>query len=444
MKWFGITSFRGQMVSRVSKRRSLRRKQRQSASRALLFDRLENRRMLTADISDWALTMDTGSDPDDLITSEPAIMGTLEWTDPDTTAVTVEFDHDEDGTAEDSWYVEFSGDWISYDPLMVDAALETWEGNFPLQYRTIEHQSAGDVTNAWTYFSYTLDRVAPSISSYTPVDNDVLSSAPTSVDIVFSEDIDPSTADFATVEAIGMNNSRPDQSAATTTADTISITFSSTVEAGPYETWADSITDMAGNTMEMSHIVPWRISAAPTTAGIDNVTVEEDSGDIFVSLSSYFTDEYDDPTTMTYEIVSNTNDTPFDSYYTCGSDLTIMLAENQFGTSDMTIRATDTDGMTVTSTFTIDVTSVNDAPEIINFAGIFNGVEWEFEGTVIDENPVGLQVSLGGDISATVNVTDPSGYFIYTVVAVSPQYANATTTDIESMDSDLVEWYGSP
>ncbi len=106
------------------------------------------------------------------------------------------------------------------------------------------------------------------------------------------------------------------------------------------------------------------VNDAPTASGLANVTVNEDAADTVVNLFAAFADVEDADPALVYTVVGNTNAALFTSTAVNGAagTLTLDYAPNAFGTADITVRATDTGGAFVESTFTVTVNPVNDAP----------------------------------------------------------------------------------
>ena len=106
-------------------------------------------------------------------------------------------------------------------------------------------------------------------------------------------------------------------------------------------------------------------NSAPTTSGIADFSIPEDSGFTTLDLKAAFADAEDPDTALTFTITGNTNPTLFDSLTITGTGLdtlTSTYAANQSGSSTITIRATDTGGLFVETSYTVTVNSVNDAP----------------------------------------------------------------------------------
>ncbi|MFW5691000.1 MAG: Ig-like domain-containing protein [Chloroflexota bacterium] len=108
-------------------------------------------------------------------------------------------------------------------------------------------------------------------------------------------------------------------------------------------------------------------NAAPTTSGIPDVTVAEDSPPQFIDLTLYFDDIDDDA--LTYAVTSNTNPgllvTSVDN--TTGT-LLLGFTSNGNGSGQVTVQATDSGGLSVSDTFNVTVTPVNDGP-MLNMVG---------------------------------------------------------------------------
>ena len=68
--------------------------------RSLVCEPLESRILLAVNVSGLGLVNDTGASSSDLVTSDPSLEATVQWDSPDTTGVSVEFDHNCDGVPE--------------------------------------------------------------------------------------------------------------------------------------------------------------------------------------------------------------------------------------------------------------------------------------------------------------------------------------------------------
>jgi len=108
----------------------------------------------------------------------------------------------------------------------------------------------------------------------------------------------------------------------------------------------------------------------PTTGGIADVTVDEDAADTVIDLFAAFDDVEDADGALTYAVVGNTNPALFGAVTVNGvaGTLTLDYAPDAFGTADITVRATDTGGAFVETTFTVTVNPLNDAPVAVDDA----------------------------------------------------------------------------
>jgi hypothetical protein len=112
----------------------------------------------------------------------------------------------------------------------------------------------------------------------------------------------------------------------------------------------------------------YRELEAPISSGISNVIVQEDAPNTVIDLFSAFDDEDDTATNLTYTIANNSNPSLFaaTTVDAVTGELTLDYATNANGTGNLTIRATDSDGLFVETTFGVTVTAVNDTPTVVN------------------------------------------------------------------------------
>lgn len=150
-----------------------------------------------------------------------------------------------------------------------------------------------------------------------------------------------------------------------------------------------TVTDgTATSTPAIKNVAVATDNATPTltNGGIDDINVLEDALNSTVEIFEEFEDEEDADADMTFEIDGNTNPALFSSVtlvpVTGGLDLVIDYAPDAFGTSDITIRCTDTEAATITSTFTVTVTGVNDPPTTTGITDV--NVNEDAPNTVID------------------------------------------------------------
>lgn len=104
------------------------------------------------------------------------------------------------------------------------------------------------------------------------------------------------------------------------------------------------------------------INGAPATSGITDISVNEDSNNETVDLYSAFEDTEDTDAGLAYTIQNNSHPTLFAEASITAGQLTLDFAENQNGNSVITIRATDSGGLFVETSFNVIVAPVQDAP----------------------------------------------------------------------------------
>ncbi|MEE8450644.1 MAG: tandem-95 repeat protein, partial [Thermoguttaceae bacterium] len=144
---------------------------------------------------------------------------------------------------------------------------------------------------------------------------------------------------------------------------------------------------------------------------IQPVTVDEDAAVTEIDLSAHFTDV--ESSTLTYTIVSNTNDT---LVATVIDDATLTLAfrPNESGSATLVVRASDGDGESVEQSIAVTVNAVNDAPTVVA----------PIEPVTVDEDAADTEI----DLSA--HFTDiESSTLTYTIVANTNDTLVSTAID---------------
>jgi hypothetical protein len=106
------------------------------------------------------------------------------------------------------------------------------------------------------------------------------------------------------------------------------------------------------------------VNETPTTTGIADVVVDEDAASTVIDLRAIFDDEDEGAISLLHDLLSNTNASLFEAVTidAAAGTITLDYAKDQFGTADLTLRATDTGALSVQSSFTVTVNPVNDAP----------------------------------------------------------------------------------
>jgi len=140
-------------------------------------------------------------------------------------------------------------------------------------------------------------------------------------------------------------------------------TYSPTLNDYGPDSFGYTISDGNGGTDSATvSITVTPVNDTPTTSGISDVTVDEDSSPTDVNLFTAFSDIEDLDGDLVLSITGNTNSGLFTSTSIAAGVLSLNYAANANGSSDITVRATDTGGLFVESTFGVTVNPVNDAP----------------------------------------------------------------------------------
>ncbi len=107
------------------------------------------------------------------------------------------------------------------------------------------------------------------------------------------------------------------------------------------------------------------VDDAPVVANpISDVTVDEDSVNVTINLTSVFTDNDNDDALITKAVNSNSNPGLVNAAIS-GNTLSLNLLRDQHGSAVIVIRATS-NGRSVNNSFTVSVTPLDDAPAIAN------------------------------------------------------------------------------
>ena len=114
------------------------------------------------------------------------------------------------------------------------------------------------------------------------------------------------------------------------------------------------------------------VNDVPTTSGLADVAVLEDAADSVIDLFVAFADAEDADAALTYTVTANTNTGLFSAATIdgAGGTLTLGYASGVSGMAAITVRATDTSGAFVESTFAVDVSPVDDAPTAVMLTSI--------------------------------------------------------------------------
>lgn len=154
-------------------------------------------------------------------------------------------------------------------------------------------------------------------------------------------------------------------------------------------------------------IIVTGVNDTPTTSGISDVVVNEDALATNIGLFDAFEDIDDPDGDLIYNITANSNPNLFSNTSIAAGTLTLNYAADENGSSSITIRATDTGGMFVETTFSVTVNPVNDAPVAVDDDYI---TDQENPLTVVAPGVLGNDGDIDGDSLIVVNasVSDPT------------------------------------
>ena len=145
----------------------------------------------------------------------------------------------------------------------------------------------------------------------------------------------------------------------------------------------------------------------PTSSGIANITVNEGADNTVISLFDAFADAQDADSDLTYQVVNNTNPALFETVPVIDpitGNLTLDYSATGTGTSDITIRVTDTQGLFAEETFSVTVSNTPTSGngiriEAEDYKAGTNGVEYNdttndnLGGAYRPNEPVDIQVT---------------------------------------------------
>lgn len=155
--------------------------------------------------------------------------------------------------------------------------------------------------------------------------------------------------------------------------DSNRVTFSPVGDWNGVETITIRVEDLEGNWDEQAVVItvnPIDNTAPTLTSALPNQTLNEDVNinDAF-NLESYFDDAEDGSAGLIYSVVLQTNTSVVTATIDLTNNVDITTLANQYGVSDVTIRATDLAGLFVEDTFTITVNQLNDDCIIVRSLG---------------------------------------------------------------------------
>ena len=166
--------------------------------------------------------------------------------------------------------------------------------------------------------------------------------------VTFTGQVDAVNAALATLSYQGQLNYNG--------ADQLSVTVNDQGNTGAVSALSDTGT---------VDIAVQAVNDAPTTNGIPDVAVNEDTQSTSINLFAAFDDVEQPDRELHYAVTNVTNPALFQNVVVDRAHglLVLRYIPNVHGTSDITVTVTDSGGLTVQETFTVEVASVNDAPE---------------------------------------------------------------------------------
>ena len=260
-----------------------RGKRRRPASRhGLRLESLEGRDLL-ATVTNFHLDSDTGASSTDKITNNPTVSATVGWSKPG--SARVDFDHNNDAAAEGSVTMPMAYSMFTYNPLAVDSLLNSYSGSFTIKYRVVELGSGG-TTGAWESFTMTLDRVAPTVSAFSPAAGSAPLAGITEATATMSEAIQSLAGGEAQVVRTS-NGLQPSQTLSQPSSNVLKITFNTSLPNVNHTTSVNTVKDIAGNLINPTASATWRVNAPP----VINFSQPADHGHGNYTLYGWVTDD---------------------------------------------------------------------------------------------------------------------------------------------------------
>ncbi len=218
------------------------------------------------------------------------------------------------------------------------------------------------------------------------------------------------------------------------------------------------------------------LNTAPTTSGIANQNEDADFGFLTIDLNASFEDAEHLDNELTYTVTSNTNPTLITSAMIDPAGvLTLISGADQSGAADLTIRATDPEGLFVETAFLIAVAAVNDAPiaaaaltlvadeddpdETVDLNELFEDVDDDatsltyeivnvtnlslFKSFIfylgVGQLSIGYASNQSGASDVTIRATDPGGLWAENTVTVNVAPVNDAPTSSGIADFSVLE-----
>jgi len=180
---------------------------------------------------------------------------------------------------------------------------------------------------------------------------------------------------------------------------------------------------------------------APTTKGFDLEAITDRENETRISLYAAFEDFEDTDSTLQYSIESQSNSGLYDSVSIDSASGEIVLdpASTGSGRNTITVLATDSGGLSVSSRFTFDLDYSNKAPVIYGYMSSYlGGYVWEVSGYVSDVDDIveGLIIELTGLFNTRVAVAADGSFYYREIVLGEGDFVFASTYDPHGEESN--------
>ena len=179
------------------------------------------------------------------------------------------------------------------------------------------------------------------------------------------------------------------------------------LSASTTETYVVTVSDGTATTMNLVINLTGVNDPPVVVVPIADFTVNKDAANVVTNLTTTFADIESSAVSLTYAVVGNTNAALVTATITQGTNLPLAFAADGYGTSQVSVSATDPGGLSVTNSFVVRLNSVNDAPSFALPAGGYGGQIYTSVGfsssyvlTVLEDAAAQSQSGFATSISA--------------------------------------------
>lgn len=180
---------------------------------------------------------------------------------------------------------------------------------------------------------------------------------------------------------------------------------------------------------------------APTAKDFSPVSITNPAIDVPISLWNVFADNESGASGLTYSVTNNSAPSLFDSISINQStgQLTVNAASGVSGRASVTVTATDSAGISTSSSASVDVNYVNQPPLIYCEAPQYqSGYTWLISGIVADDGDVEDLIVVFYGVFATRAAVYPDGSFEFAIILEGNPYGEefAVTHDRQGLESN--------